>query len=289
MTKYWQRLKAAWAAYRQVIAFKGLLDLLGVGPGVVTIGGFLVTAVSTMWSDLALFERVLVSAAGAIVILHGVCFTLILTRVWKEESIQKTNLYPRAPAKRRPFLTFVLTVLTLCCLVAMWWTDYNRVRLKIAFMDPIAFYFVRFPDTPRDSMDIVIDADVANSGNYPTIAYDYRLTVKTVEGETFRVNRPLESYEGYLAHYSNDKCSHSVFRFELCIPSDKQGVLASLLAFGSPIPPGNRIGGYIIFRVKGVDLNGLDHRGTGLRLEVKDSTGRRYHVDANTKEAHRAP
>jgi hypothetical protein len=78
-------IKLAWSAYRQIAAFKGLLEVLGIWKWIAAGGVLAVTALIGYGAKLPVWGRVLVSLAALAVILFVAGFALAFYRTWRGE------------------------------------------------------------------------------------------------------------------------------------------------------------------------------------------------------------
>ena len=69
MAKGWERVKAAWSYYRQVVAIKGLLQTLGVWKWVIGLVSAVVGVLVASYAEWPLWERVVVGLLGGLVTL----------------------------------------------------------------------------------------------------------------------------------------------------------------------------------------------------------------------------
>jgi hypothetical protein len=93
---WWKRIKSAWSAYRQVAAFKGLLQTIGLWRYVTLSVALGVGALSAFWVSLPLPFRVLFGLADSALLIFLAGFVVCLVRVVRSENSpnRKTTLPP---------------------------------------------------------------------------------------------------------------------------------------------------------------------------------------------------
>jgi hypothetical protein len=83
-----KRIKIAWSTYRHVVAFKGLLEFLGLWKWIALAGAIAVGALTAVWLTLPLYSRFLIGLGGTALSLFLAGFGVCLVRIVRAEQNQ---------------------------------------------------------------------------------------------------------------------------------------------------------------------------------------------------------